>query len=150
MTGAEGLTVIEKKELYVGCGLTRAPQTFKDEVERTKLELAKDWHVLQFLGTTAGTAADVYRVDILQNVGSCDAFLAIADEPSFGLGWETRESVLLGVPTLLVAHIDANITRMAIGATEFFPGQKFDIRYYEDMVRDVPQIVREEFADLLQ
>jgi len=148
MTSTEGLTVIEKKKLYVGCGLTRAPQTFKDEVERTKEELAEDWEVLQFLGTTAGTAADVYRVDILENVGSCDAFVAIADEPSTGLGYEIREAVLRRKPTLILAHVDAKVTRMAIGATEFFPDQKFDYRQYEDMVRDVPQILREEFADL--
>ncbi len=68
------LTVPDKKKLYVGCGLTLAPQTFKDQVEELKEELSKDWEVMQFLGTKAGTEVDVYQVDIIDNVGGCDVF----------------------------------------------------------------------------
>jgi hypothetical protein len=143
---AEGLTVVEKKKLYVGCGLTLAPQEFKDEVEELKSELARDWDIMQFLGTTAGTEVDVYRVDILENVGGCDAFVGVMDEPSWGLGWESREAVLLQKPALLVANSTSKITRLALGAPHFTDLQ---FRRYEDMVRDVPEIVREEFAAVL-
>jgi hypothetical protein len=144
---SENLTVIEKKKLYVGCGLTLAPQEFKDEVEELKAELARDWSVLQFLGTTAGTEIDVYEKDIIENVGGCDAFVGVMDEPSWGLGWETREAVLQAKPSLLVAHIGSRITRLALGAPHFNPILSF--RRYENLVQDVPEIVREEFAEVL-
>ena len=146
MSNPRTLTVVEKKKLYVGCGLTLAPQEFKDEVERTKEELGRDWEVMQFLGTTAGTEVDVYEVDIIRNVGGCDAFVGVMDEPSWGLGWESREAVMQGKPTLLVAHAASKITRLALGAPHFVD---IGFRRYEDMVGDVPGIVREEFAEVL-
>lgn len=89
MVNNDSFSVVEKKKLYVSCGLTLAPQEFKDKVERTKEKLGVDWDVMQFLGTTAGTEIDVYEVDINQNVGGCDAFVGVMDEPSWGLGYET-------------------------------------------------------------
>jgi len=139
--------LLEKPKLYVGCGLTHAPQTFKDQVEEMKAQLGQEWNVLQFLGTTAGTSTDVYRVDILENVATCDAFVAVMDEPSWGLGWESREAVLLNKPSLLVAA--SKITRLAFGAVEHF-SKIMKYREYEDLVRDVPEIIREEFAGILQ
>lgn len=138
-----GLTVPDKKKLYVGCGLTLAPQAFKDQVEGLKEELNKEWEVLQFIGTKAGTEVDVYQVDIIDNVGGCDAFLGIMDEPSWGLGWETREAIMQSKPALLVAHMGSTVTRLALGATHFT-----DLRFqrYENMIADVPAIAREEFA----
>ncbi|HSX53164.1 MAG TPA: hypothetical protein VLF90_02220 [Patescibacteria group bacterium] len=146
MAAQENLKIVEKKKLYVGCGLTLAPQAFKDEVERTKEELGRDWEVMQFLGTTAGTEVDVYEVDIIRNVGNCDAFVGVMDEPSWGLGWESHEAVEKGKPTLLVAHVASKITRLALGAPHFVD---MSFRRYEDMIRDVPEIVREEFAGIL-
>jgi len=137
---------MSKRKLYVGCGLTFAPQSFKDHVEQLKSTLREQWEVLEFLGTTAGAAADVYRHDIIENVGGCDALLAIADEPSFGLGWEVREAVLLGKPVVAVAHEDSRVTRMLLGATLFFPHLRF--RTYKDMIRDVPGILEAELAEI--
>lgn len=140
------LTKVEKKKLYVGCGLTQAPQEFKNEVERTKEELAEDWEIMQFQGTTAGSEIDVYEVDIIRNVGGCDAFVGIMDEPSWGLGFETHEAINKSKPTLLVAHVASKITRLALGAPHFV---NMSFRRYEDMVQNVPDIVREEFATVL-
>ena len=148
MSGVEDITIARKK-LYVGCSLTLAPQIFKDKVEQTKARLKDDWDVLEFLGLTAGTEVDVYQVDILENVRNCDAFVAIADEPSFGLGWETREAVLLRKPTLLLAHAASKVTRLALGAPHFFPDQHFEFRRYDDMVQEVPMIVNQEFNYVL-
>ena len=117
-----------------------------DEVERTKDALGADWEVMQFLGTTAGTEVDVYEVDINQNVGGCDAFVGVMDEPSWGLGFETREALLKGKPALLVAHVFSRVTRLALGATHF---HDLSFRTYENMELDVPEIVREEFGSVL-
>lgn len=137
------MTAHEKKKLYVGCGLTLAPQAFKDQVEELKEELAKDWEVMQFLGTKADTEVDVYQVDIIDNVGGCDAFLGIMDEPSWGLGYETREALLQAKPALLVAHVGSIVTRLALGATHF-TGLRFE--RYENVVADVPAIAMEGLA----
>jgi nucleoside 2-deoxyribosyltransferase len=147
MASPSRITVIEKKRLYVGCGLTLAPQSFKDDVERLKDELRQDWKVMEFLGLVAGTAADVYQRDIIENVGKCDTFLAVVDEPSLGLGLEIGDAIRLVKPTLAVAQTKANVTRLLLGATEYF--ENFNFRRYEDMVRDVPGIVRLEFAHVL-
>jgi len=133
-----------KRNLYVGCGLTQAPEAFKEEVERLKNRLRSDWHIMEFLGLVAGTPEDVYEVDIINNVGGCDAFLGICDEPSIGLGWELREATLLRKPTLAVAHIGSKVTRMVLGAPAFNTTMTF--RRYEDMVEDVPQLVAEELV----
>ena|SRR3989344_3933673 len=136
--------MLEKKKLYVGCGLTLAPEDFRERVEEVKDRLRANWDVMEFLGTVKGTEVDVYQKDIIENVGGCDAFLGICDEPSFGLGWEMSEATSLLKPTLAVAQIDARITRMALGAPAFNPTMVF--RRYEDMVEDVPRIIAEEFT----
>jgi|SRR5687767_9411936 len=139
----------EKKRLYVGCGLTLSSQEFKDQVEALKTELRKDWDVLEFLGLVAGTAADVYRRDIVENVGSCDAFVAIADEPSIGLGYELAIAVEQHrKPVLATAHTSSRITRMLLGAAEVHPNMAFEP--YEDMVTGVPELVRVQFASVLK
>jgi len=132
-----------KKKLYVGCGLTQAPEEFKNQVEELKNRLREDWEVMEFLGLVAGNEADVYQRDIVDNVGGCDVFLGVCDEPSIGLGYELRESIVLGKPTLGVAHVDSKVTRLILGAPTFNPN--FNFRRYEDMVEDVPAIVVEEF-----
>lgn len=134
----------EKKKLYVGCGLTQASENFKDQVEELKDRLSTDWEVMQFLGLVAGSSADVYQRDIVENVGGCDAFLGVCDEPSIGLGWELREAIILGKPTLGVAHVGSKVTRLVLGAPMF--NSNFTFRRYERMVEDVPAIIAEEFT----
>ena len=138
----------EKKRLYVGCGLTDAPKAFTDEVAALKEELKADWNVLEFLGITAGGRGDVYQKDIIENVGSCDAFLAVMDERSWGLGFETRDALLNDKPSLMVARTGGRVTRLALDAVVFFPGQ-LDFKQYDSMVEDVPGIVREHFQHVL-
>lgn len=132
---------MSKKKLYVGCGLTLASQIFKDEVIKLKIELSRDWEIMEFLGTTAGTEIDVYQTDILTNVATCDAFLGIMDEPSWGLGWETREAALLHKPILLVAKNDSLVTRLALATPHFFENQ-ITFKRYGNMVSDVPQLAK--------
>lgn len=137
-----------KKKLYVGCGLTLAPQSFRDSVAMLKKTLNQDWEILEFLGLVKGTDEDVYRNDIFKNVATCDAFLAVVDQPSLGLGWEMREALELKKPTLLVAAEGATVTRLVLGAVKLFP-DTIKLRRYRDLQRDVPGIVRKEFTYLL-
>ena len=138
----EGIMVPDKKKLYVGCGLTLASEEFKNNVEELKKRLSDDYEIMQFLGLVAGNEEDVYQRDIIENVGGCDAFLGVCDEPSIGLGWELRESIVLGKPTLGVAHLGSKVTRLVLGAPAFNPN--FSFRRYEDMVQDVPELVKVE------
>lgn len=137
-----------KPRLYVGCGLTQASEPFKASVENLKEYLRKDWQIMEFLGLSAGTERDVYQKDIIDNVGGCDAFLGICDEPSIGLGWELREAMALKKPTLAVAHRDSKVTRLLLGAPEFNPTLIF--RRYEDLLKDVPRIVSEDLSLIIK
>lgn len=143
MTGIE----VVKPKLYVGCGLTDAPAAFTDEVEATKAVLGRDWDVMQFLGVKDGTEKDVYEQDILVNVATCDAFLGIVDEKSFGLGYETAKADERGIPVVLAAHEDSKITRLALGIP-FWVSNVVFVRYV-DMVNDVPELAREHLAPAL-
>jgi hypothetical protein len=137
----------KKPELYVGCGLTLASEEFKNSVEELKERLSDEWEIMQFLGLVAGTAEDVYQKDIIENVGGCDAFLGVCDEPSIGLGWELGEATRLLKPTLAVAHIGSKVTRMVLGAPAFNPTLQFE--RYEDMVEDVPMLVNQNLRSQL-
>ncbi len=96
------------------------------------------------MGLVDGTEEDVYQRDIVENVGGCDAFLGIVDEPSWGLGWESCEAVRVQKkPSLIVAHVGSRVTRLALGAPAFNPTLEF--RRYENMIEDVPRIVAEVF-----
>ena len=146
MNLAETLWTTEKPKLYVGCALTGAPRDFNDNVEAVKEELGTQWRVLNFLGLVAGTASDVFKQDI-GNVDECDAFLAITDLPSTGLGMEIGRAVELRKPTLLVAQADTRVTRMVLGAAEMLP--EFSFGTYEEMQHDLPPLVNRTFAHIL-
>lgn len=107
-----------KKKLYIGCSLTQAPKDFIKQVAKLKDSLRKDYDVLDFVGLEAGSNKDVYDWDINNCVRNCDIFLAITDHPSVGLGWELAIANELGKPILAVAHKDASITRLLLGAVE--------------------------------
>ncbi len=147
MSGIERGSNSERKKLYVGCALSLAPEPFKNEVEQLKERLRKDWDVMEFLGLVDGTEVDVYETDIILNVGNCDAFIGICDEPSLGLGWEMSRATVLEKPTLAVAHVGSRVTRLVLGAPAFNPTMTF--RQYEDMVADVPPMALEAFAHIL-
>lgn len=105
-----------KHNLYVGCGLTHAPEVFVGSVERLKKQLEFGWNIMEFLGLQGGSPEDVYRKDIEDNIRTCDAFLAIADFPSTGLGWELGVADEREVPALIVSHDGATVSRLLAGA----------------------------------
>jgi hypothetical protein len=118
-----------KSKLYVGCSLTLASQDFKEEVEDFKESLRKaGYEVFDFMGLVNGTPKDVYDWDIGHCVKDCDVFVAICDEPSIGLGWELSEATRLGKPVLAVAHHDAKVSRLVLGAADVESNIRF-VRY---------------------
>jgi nucleoside 2-deoxyribosyltransferase len=128
-------------KLYVGCSLTSAPEAFKTQVESCKDELRREgYEVFDFVGLVNGTAEEVYNWDIGHCVRDCDVFVAICDEPSIGLGWELSEAVRLGKPVLAVAHKDAKVTRLLLGAADVEKNLRFE-RY--DNLRDILPLVNE-------
>jgi hypothetical protein len=123
-------------KLYVGCSLTHASEEFKQAVEELKTELRQaGYEVFDFVGLINGTSKDVYEWDIGHCVAECDALIGICDFPSIGLGWEMNEALRLGKPVLAVAHKDAQVTRLVLGAAEVEAGFRF--ARYEHFVKDV-------------
>ena len=121
--------------LYVGCGLTYAPKHFKREVEDLNDNLRADYKILDFVGDKPATNAEVYRWDI-NCVERCDAMLAIVDYPSLGLGWEMAAADHWKKPTLLVARVGREVSRLVLGAADDLP--TFGFASYE-YLRDVPE-----------
>lgn len=129
--------------LYVGCALTHAPEEFILAVEEVKQRLAFDWQIMRFIGLDAGTDANVYNQDIDFNIRNCDAFLAIADYPSSGLGWELGVADERSTPTLIIAREGLKVSRLLTGAADARPHINF-ARY--NTVDDIPELVKESFG----
>lgn len=124
-------------KLYIGCGLTHAPEAFRQQIEDIKNVLRKEHEVLDFIGLVAGTAKDVYEWDVHECVGKCDVFVAICDFPAIGLGYEFAMAIeKLQKPTLALAHEDAKITRLVLGIEK--PYYRF-VRY--KTIDEIPQII---------
>ena len=131
--------------LYVGCSLSHASEAFKESVETFKGDLREQgYEVFDFVGLVNGTAEDVYKWDIGHCVTDCDVLIGICDEPSIGLGWEMSKAVQLGKPVLAIAHWDAKVTRLVLGAAEAEPLVRFE-QYTElkDALPWVAEIVGE-------
>lgn len=132
-------------KLYVGCALTQAPAEFQERVRflKEKLKTISSVEVMEFLGTVAGTARDVYIHDIIECVGRCDLMIAICDFPSIGLGWEMATQVARRKPLMAFAHSDSKVTRLILDPGlpnyYFYRYDDFDeIRYViEGMVKEI-------------
>lgn len=83
--------------------------------------------------------ADIYKWDIEHCVKNCDAFVAIADHPSLGLGFELGEAARLKKPTLVLAHNSALVARIIVGAAEAL--DCFKMQRYEDLDKDAVSLV---------
>ncbi|MDO8565322.1 MAG: hypothetical protein Q7R67_01760 [bacterium] len=128
-------------KIYVGCALTQAPEEFVREVEALKAQLRLEGHeVADFVGVVAGTATDVYETDIHKCVAECEFFLAVCDLPSIGLGWEIGVAVEKhGKPTLAVAHREAKVSRLPIGAC-CDRNQRYRFSRYDSLLDVVPMV----------
>lgn len=126
-----------KKKIYIGCSLTHATEEFKSGIELLKNKLRSDYEILDFLGLTKGTPQDVYKWDI-NNVRTCDLFIADCTYPSTGLGMEIGAAIENDKPTLIVAHEDAKVTRIVLGITH----PKFTFHRYNDPM-EVAELIKE-------
>lgn len=108
-----------KPKIYVGCGLTNAPPSYRIFVENFKARLVENFNVevLKFVGLTGGTPRDVFLTD-LGNVRKCDAMIAFVDEASTGLGWELGVATESKKQVLCLHRTGQNITRFVIGARD--------------------------------
>ncbi len=133
----------EARKLYVGCGLTHAPETFRNSVDGFKKVLRSNGHeVFDFVGLVAGTEADVYNWDIGHCVARADLLIGVCDEPSIGLGWELAVAAeKLEIPVLATAHTDSKVTRLIHGAAEVLPNVQF--ASYDNLEHDIPPLVDE-------
>lgn len=131
-----------KKKIYIGCSLTHATEEFKEAVEILKNNLRKDFEILDFIGLVKGTPQDVYEWDI-NNVRTCDLFVADCTYPSIGLGMEIGAAIEHNKPTLIVVQEEAKVTRMVLGITH----PKFSLKHYNDH-DDVLQFIKEKIKTL--
>lgn len=137
---------MEKKKLYVGCGLTHASEEFKQEVLRFRGALEEDFEVLKFVGISPETpAARVYEHDITC-VTASDLLLGVCDEVSTGLGWEMGYGAALGKRILAVAHQDTHVTKMVIGAGESSLAPTVLFERYTNLADDVIPLIHQVFT----
>src|SRR5690606_22262114 len=119
---------------------------FVESIAAIKDSLRKDYEVLDFVGLNYESTAQVYKWDIEHCVRSCDVFVAICDERSTGLGWEICEAIHLGTPVLAVAHKDAKVSGLVLGAAEVKQGMDF-VRY-QNLEEELPALIKQKFATL--
>jgi nucleoside 2-deoxyribosyltransferase len=105
------------KTVYVGMGLTQAPQEFREDFQKSvKDELRKigGIEVLDFVGLQGSTETEVYRYD-RQCTEDADLCVFIVDHPSIGLGMEIAFRLGTKKPMLIFAKEDVYVTRMLTG-----------------------------------
>lgn len=126
--------------------MTHSPKEFRSQVELAKKQLSVDWDVMHFLGLKDGDVADVYHQDIENNIRKCDAFIAVADYPATGLGWELGVADERRIPTLIVTKRNANVTRLVMGAAQ--SRHHFAFHHY-DKIQDISAIAQATLLPIL-
>ncbi len=130
------------KKLYISCALTDASPHFLKSVEdlRGVLTGQGKFEILRYLGTKTGTPKDVYMRDIKECVAMCDIMLSVCDYGATGLGYEMATAIeARGIPVLAVACRTKRVSRLIEGIQH----PLFAFKWYEDMSRDVPQLLDE-------
>lgn len=123
-------------KIYIGCALTHAPARFRGAIDKVKVDLRRDFSVLEFVGLERGTPKDVFRHDTAC-VASSDVFVAVCTYPGIGLGYELGVAVERGKPILALAREGVSVTRLVQGVQS--PLFRFR-RYRKES--DVPRIIR--------
>jgi hypothetical protein len=135
-------------KVYVGCGLTHAPEEFKAEVENFKdlLRTIENVEVLCFLGVTDGTFRDVYVHDIKNCVRKCDLLIAIFDYPSTGLGWEVATQVEdRRKPAIGLGQTMSHITRLVLDPDN----PHYQFHRYESLCQDGFELVKSKIEAMI-
>lgn len=123
-------------KVYIGCAITEAPGDFSEQIKHFKAEIKKDGHeLLDFIDLAVeATPAEVYKWDIENCVKNCQAFVAIVDHPSTGLGFELGEAARLKKDVLVLSKEGVRVTRLIRGAAELLPS--FTLDTYDNLNDD--------------
>ncbi len=141
-------------KLYVGCGLTYAPQEYKDQIASFKNKLRSiEWiEVLDFWNANSASngkqpdSHEIYCTDIHECVGNAHAMIGELSYPSTGLGWELATSIEKhGIRVLMCAHKDALVSHLPIGASLYDVNKRSTsfIRYKESIEELIPFFLEE-------
>lgn len=112
-----------KVRVYVGCGLTHAPPSYKKKIASFKDSLRKiPWiEVLDFVtGNSVVENPDqkhIYLNDIHDCVGTAHAMIGDLSYPSTGLGWELGTSIEKHcIRVMMCANERSLVSNLPIGA----------------------------------
>jgi len=122
--------------VYVGCGLTDAPQEFIGQVGELKKALGRTSYVrvLDFVGKGDTDPVEVRKSDLSQ-VASCDLMVAICEFGSTGLGMEMQKAVAENKHILACAS-----TRDRSDLVRGIESDRFSFFQYEHMVDVVGRV----------
>lgn len=145
---------MRKLKIYFGCGLTHAPEDFKQQVADFKQKIRELFsaEVLEFFGSGSGTPQDVYRKDIHECVKECDIMIGDCTHPSIGLGWEMGTIVEKHKkPLLAIATIESKVTRLVLGAeceeNPFFHFQSY--MQIDDILPSLQAMIEKHYSAVL-
>lgn len=145
---------MKKVRVYVGCGLTHAPKTFKKKIALFKDELRKiPWiTVLDFVSPASGVDGSrpdplgIYVNDIHKCVGRADALIGDITYASTGLGWELGTAVeKLSIRTMMCTKRNKIISNLPIGAARYKKNKRsltFD-EYGKSIIELLPYFIKE-------
>ncbi len=127
---------MSKNKIYVGCSLYNADKAFVKEVLGFKDSLRDKYDILDFFPEGEASIEEIVKTD-LQNVASCDLFVAICDLPSIGLGVEIGKANELKKHTLLCSKI-SDISRMVRGNNYENENSRFFVyKSFQDIEKEV-------------
>ncbi len=139
--------------LYVGCGLTHAPQEFKDSIAAFKDELRKiPWiTLLDFVSPLNGDAwktmnsLQVYHNDIHECVKNSHVFIADVSYASIGLGWELGTSVEKHQKrTIMCLKEDMTFSHLPNGAPQHSNNPALTLKTYKESITELVSYLIEE------
>jgi len=138
-------------KVYVGCGLTHAPEIYRQEIALFKSELRKQkWiTVLDFITNNSISEKPdphlIYCNDIHDCVGTADAFIADLTHPSTGLGWELGTAIEKHIlPTFMCAHENAKVSYLPVGAPLHKNNKHVTFHRYKETVLELLPFFLEE------
>jgi hypothetical protein len=142
---------MKKLRVYVGCGLTHAPKTFRNKIALFKEELRKiPWIVvLDFVSPASGSLPPdplgIYTHDIHGCVYTANAIIADLSYASTGLGWELGTSAeKLRIRTIMCSKKNKIVSNLPLGAPRHQENGHLSFKIYEKSILDLlPYFVEE-------
>jgi len=121
-----------KRIIYVSSSVTNAPKPYRDFIKKFKQELrtATASLVIEWLDQDAPMLPHDFFRKNLNNVLNSDAMIAIANEPSIGVGMEIQEAIRNQKPLLCLYEQGRTISRLLMAAKE---AGEVRLETYQDM-----------------